>query len=628
MTLWVRTCCGALLLAAFSTRAGEPHEVDVKIAKCAVIIGCNRLAGNIEDEQGRILLTLGARLLPQTTAPKILKQVKRGKPPVPRRIGITSDRLLQIIIQRADYLSKEMLPKNLNVGAIALAYYHTAAALDPGNEGVNIGIMRLMAWGISGNRKEAFANDFDLKVCFAEAKVPKSTPGRRLTADDRTIVQGLAELGAIRMANDPGDSLGLLLTEVAGALNPFNERFLLTMAAMLNQKEVDAAGCTTVSDTLLTAMGRRVKTILASTEDDLEALTLVSIYTQTAKAIGIDRAWIDDSLQALAVLEVKGEFRDLLAGDTVFLPQEPVVVEENPDSLWGPVRKPLVATNPELMMQLDEERPGAVLEGALGLSKAAAQARKHQGKAIKCSPQDLSMLKRLKPHSVIRFAPGEYPEKAVEVTADHIIIEAVPQVKIPELHVTGKACVVRSIDVGTLLVHDALVIDSHVRFAKTTTRGSGRFYNCLVDNIFPEWESSVDLEFCTVIETQSRQEYRRLRVYSEDTTIRLSRCLFATSGPRNGFVKSPNVRRYRVEFIECFIRLHEPFALLRWRNGRERDMESLPEDSWVMKNCVLGEPMFVDEARGNFRLQMMPQLPKGHIGAWFRNDGRINTAFD
>lgn len=133
----------------------ELEEIDRNIAKYAAIWASNRLAIELNDGNGLVLLQLAGCVDPENeTALLTTALLEREKSPALMKSDETEEKLVKVIIRRAGKLLASATEKNKNAGQFSLLYFKVGERFQPDNEKVLRGLMKLKGKGIEGELDE------------------------------------------------------------------------------------------------------------------------------------------------------------------------------------------------------------------------------------------------------------------------------------------------------------------------------------------------------------------------------------------------------------------------------------------------------------------------------------------
>ena len=151
-------------------------EIDRNIAKYAAIWATNRLAADLNDAEGLVLLRLAACLTPEnSTVLLTLALLEREQKPDALESEVTEERLLDIIISRADRLLARELATNKGAGQLSLLYFKVAERFRPEDGKVVLGVTKLKSKGFEGELDDLL----DLGAAVADLQAPTKEPEKR-----------------------------------------------------------------------------------------------------------------------------------------------------------------------------------------------------------------------------------------------------------------------------------------------------------------------------------------------------------------------------------------------------------------------------------------------------------------
>ena len=312
----------ALLLAlaaaipAFAARRKKKKEsLDLQIARYAAIIGTNRLAADSQDPRGLALIGLAKKLSPLSEIALLTTgYLERGMKPKPIKTKVTEEKLIEVMVKRAEALRITYLPKNEKVGELCLMYYRVAEECQADKLEVPFGIMKLKVAGIEGDLTTALKGRADLKDIFGKPRRPKPRPKRGLMKADREIARQAAVLATNRLAKDEKDEKGLILLRLAGTLQPDNDTYLLTTAFLAREKWQPVPIKTKATEKKLVDLMLTRAEYLRKKElrKNKNAGRLCLLYYKVAEKFQATNPKIILGLQRLKVNGIKGELDELL----------------------------------------------------------------------------------------------------------------------------------------------------------------------------------------------------------------------------------------------------------------------------------------------------------------------------
>ena len=157
----------------------ELAEVDRNIAKYAAIWATNRLATDLDDSEGLVLLRLAGCLTPESnTVLLTLALLEREKKPEVLTSDVTEEKLLDVMTSRAAKLYAKAAGKNDNAGRLSLLYLKVAERFRPEDKTVILGLMKLRTKGFEGGLDELLNAGAEIASVQAP-KEEQAPPGER-----------------------------------------------------------------------------------------------------------------------------------------------------------------------------------------------------------------------------------------------------------------------------------------------------------------------------------------------------------------------------------------------------------------------------------------------------------------
>jgi len=172
------------LVWALPVHAAKKKSMHEQIARHAAVIGANRLAADVNDYQGRLLLRFALVLTPKDEdALAATGLVDAGKKPQATETKVTEEKLYSVIASGAEHLRQKGWPRNGKAAQLCLLYYRIVERVRPDDDGVKQGLLELRGKGIDGDLEQALARTGSLKEVFA-----RQTEAKRKAelADDKS----------------------------------------------------------------------------------------------------------------------------------------------------------------------------------------------------------------------------------------------------------------------------------------------------------------------------------------------------------------------------------------------------------------------------------------------------------
>ena len=156
------------LVWALPVHAAKKKSMHEQIARHAAVIGANRLAADVNDYQGRLLLRFALALTPEDElALAAAGLVEGGKKPQPTETKVTEEKLYSVIASGAEHLRQKGWPRNAKAAQLCLLYYRIVERARPNDDGVKQGLLALRNMGIDGDLEQALARTGSLEEVFA-----------------------------------------------------------------------------------------------------------------------------------------------------------------------------------------------------------------------------------------------------------------------------------------------------------------------------------------------------------------------------------------------------------------------------------------------------------------------------
>ena len=333
----IAAVCLALFGAAAAAQTKKP--VERQIARAAAVIATNRLAADVKDETGRLLLQLARKLDPNDEAALLAAAlIERSIPPEPVKTATTEDKLAEMLVKRAGYLWGRLLPKNAKLGPLCLLYLKMAERFRPTSKSVLLGQMKLRVRGYDGKLEDLLEGSLDVEDIFNKPTPPKFTPLLKLEKVDTDFAKYAAAIATNRLAADPKDATGLMFLRLVCCLEPENNVALLALAMLERGKRPAPVETRVPQDKLVAVAISRADRLLARALQKKGAMAaLCLLYYKFAERFQPTNRSVLIGLTKLKVAGVDGELDDLLAkGSNQFAVEPPTVAKVEPSPKTQP----------------------------------------------------------------------------------------------------------------------------------------------------------------------------------------------------------------------------------------------------------------------------------------------------
>ena len=298
----------------------------------AATAATNRLAKDVKDETGLLLLRLAHKLHPESeTALLTTAVLGRGLTPDPIAASTTDDALADLLVKRAEYLWGKHLSENAKVGPLCLLYLMIAERFRPLDRTILLGQMKLRARGYEGSLDELLKGGLNLEDMFGNPSPPKPLAKPRLEKVDRDIAKYAAVIGTNRVAAEPEDGAGLLWLRLAACLQPENSVALLTLAYLERGKKPAPIKTKVSQEKLISVITSRAGKLLDEGPKAKGARDpLCLLYHKIAERFAPESKPVILGLIKLKLRKLEGELDDLLAKGSAQLVVEPPPPTEAP----------------------------------------------------------------------------------------------------------------------------------------------------------------------------------------------------------------------------------------------------------------------------------------------------------